>query len=572
LLDELKNVASRHQADADWHDTVLDGVVLLLRDLRSQREQAAVDAYASEMFCCVDDVELSDLADISDHVLSRVAASEGRLAGENGLVGSKVSNALAACASGATGLVYDPACGIAETLLKTWRNAGTKGVELLGHDINAHAVVLARQRCLLHGVSAKILRADVLSTDPDPSLRADVIVAEPPLGIEMPRNFSVTDARWAIAGPPPPKNSELAWLQHTIAHLAPEGRGYVVTNANTAFAANTAKFRRSLLGEGCIEAVVGLPPKMLPNTTIPTVLWVLCRPGASRFPDSVLVIDASAMTPSGDLSVRDWITDPTELDSTRASWTISTVMEVLADDDVSLSPRGLTETKIDPTDVWHRYREAVTQLQNAPRAINVDDLVLSHSVTALSYVMTVRQLERQGTVAVVPARARGNFDTVDADGEENDPRVVTPSMLAEGLPTLSAGQPIVPHRDKTLTEPGDVLVTTIRTIRAIVDDVGGRLLRSGVIRVRVDTTELDPHYVAACLAGTWNQRFEKGLYSPNANIRDLEIPLIPLPFQQEIVRYVDRARRTAAAAHSIAAAAQQVADVFLEGVRFNVDL
>ena len=100
---------------------------------------------------------------------------------------------------------------------------------MVGHDINVRAIRIARMRSFLHELDAEFECADVLLEDPAPDLQADTVVAEPPFGMDWSRSQNIADSRWAF-GIPPANNSELAWLQHAIAHLNPDGSAYVVTS------------------------------------------------------------------------------------------------------------------------------------------------------------------------------------------------------------------------------------------------------------------------------------------------------------------------------------------------------
>ena len=527
-----------------------------------------MESFASELLWVIDDLGVDELANLSDQIIGRAFSPEGRTGGDSFLVGARVAGVLAQCAADGDGIAYDPACGIGDTLLAIWKLKNAGGLELVGHENDEAAVLLARQRCFLHDVPARIVKADVLSTDVDPTLRAHVIATQLPLGMQSAHDLSVTDPRWAIAGPPPPKNPEGAWLQDAIAHLEPQGRGYLLANPNTTFSAGAAEMRRLLCHAGSVEAIVGLPPKMAAQTAIPTVLWVVCRPGASRFLNSVLVIDASGLDPSADLPVKDWLAEPEKIDSKKIAWARVPMSDVLADEEVSLSPRGLTESKVDPAEIADRYTKVRTQLVAASRAIDLDGLATESLVVPRSHVATIRQLERQGVVAVLKTRSRRDTDEIGVG--EDDPRIVTVRTIKEGLPEMRAKSDLAGFDQGSLTEPGEILVTTNRTIYAVVDEAGGRLAQSGVIRLWVDKAEFDPRYIAACLSAGWNQRFETGFYVPHANIRDLEVPLIPLSNQEQVVRKVDRARSTADAAELAASAAADFADVVLEAVRFNV--
>ena len=546
-----------------------DGPLLQIPSV-SNSTPALMESCAGELLTVVDGLPLTELADVSDHIVERVCSSEGRTGGQYGVVGSAVSTLLAGCAATVGGTVYDPACGIGETLLRTSEMATAKVVDLVGHDEHRAEVLLARQRCFLRGIPAKISDADVLTSDPDPALRADVVVAQLPLGPHQAHEFSKSDQRWTLAGPPPPKTPEFAWIQHVIAHLAPEARGYLLASPETTFAPRTAKMRRLLVDAGCVEAVIGLPPKMIPLSAVPAVLWVVCRPGASRFADSVLVIDASGLSPADELRVTEWLRQPSTLDSAHVAWTTVRVAEVLADEEVSLSPRGLTASIVDPQDIADRYVVARSDLAAALHAMGSADLISEGLSLPASRVATIRQLKRQGSVDVF--RTRGRRNSEDPDQENSGRWIVTTDMVRDGLVPLPADEDLSSRRGENLTEPGDVLATTMRTLHAVVDETGGRSVGPGVIRLRVDRSQFNPGYIAACVTAGWNQRYEAGFYTPHANIRDLEIPVIPLADQERVVRNVEQARSVADAAKLASLAATELAETLLESVRFNVDL
>lgn len=529
-----------------------------------------LESFAGELLPVITGLKLSELADFSDRIIARASSPEGRNGGEYGEIGSTGSALLARCVAGVDGIVYDPACGVGETLIMIWQAANAGTVKLVGHDEDASAVLLARQRCFLHGVAASISEADLLKSDPDPELRADAVIAQLPLSAIGDREVATVDPRWAIAGPPPPKSPEFAWLQHAIGHLTPHGRGYILTYPTTTFALRSAKMRRLLVHAGCIEAVIGLPAKTIPFSFIPPVLWVVCRPGASRIPDSVLVIDASGLSPSGELPIAEWLDSPSILDSTDASWITVPVSDVLADDEASLSPRGLTESKVDKGDIAHRYAKARSDLAATSRAMTLIDLTADGESLPTSYVATIRQLERQGSVEIF--RARGRKNPKAADRGDSEPSIITTELVRDGILPVTAGQAISVDSVKDLTQPGDVLVITTRALHAVVDETGGRSIQSGVTRLRVDQSQFNPRFIAACVTAGWNRRFEMGFYAPEANIRDIEIPIIPLADQEHVVRTVEQAKAVGDAATLAASAAIEFAEALLESVRFNVDI
>ncbi|MDZ7883237.1 MAG: hypothetical protein U5N53_10125 [Mycobacterium sp.] len=139
---QTADVLRRTATDAQWDDilSTLDDVE---RETNGRLDTLPIAAVVS----AVDGIEPDRLAMAADEVLRRGSGERGRAAGygvgEHGIVNSRVSELLSNLASSTKGLVYDPACGIAEALIRT----GTKsagGARLVGHDIIVRAIRLAQ--------------------------------------------------------------------------------------------------------------------------------------------------------------------------------------------------------------------------------------------------------------------------------------------------------------------------------------------------------------------------------------------------------------------------------------------
>ena len=257
----------------------------------------------SDVVRVVDVAEGDALVAIGDGALSRLVSARGRAGGESGLVGSRVSRLLAEVARGFVNaqLIYDPACGIGEALLSVHR--ALPGADLVGRDINRAAVRVAGQRALIANADIDLRVVDSLLTDPDPQLRADLVVVEPPFGMSWGNvPIQLSDARWRY-GLPSKSSSEMLWIQDAVHHLRPGGRAYVITSRGPLFRGGPEKsIRAELLRAGCLEAVVGLPPRMLQHTSIPLALWVLRSPVADGAPGVLIVDGASSEAPEEEIT------------------------------------------------------------------------------------------------------------------------------------------------------------------------------------------------------------------------------------------------------------------------------
>ena len=177
------------------------------------------------------------MAAAADAVLARAVGAMGRAGSEHGYIGSRVSDFLAQIsAPDADGVVYDPACGIGDVLAQLsdsmqppanpvfdgWSPTTSTSIP------SSWPISVASSR----NAPLELNTVDVLAKDPAPELKADLIVAEPPYGMYY-EGYDLLDRRWTY-GTPAKSSSELAWIQHAIAHLADGGVAYVVTSGGTA--------------------------------------------------------------------------------------------------------------------------------------------------------------------------------------------------------------------------------------------------------------------------------------------------------------------------------------------------
>ena len=540
-------------ADGRWESTV--GAVIspaTPTDRRLDHRKADLLARLADI---ASGLNSEQLADTSDYILERAAGAMGKAAGWQGLVRSTVSAVLADLAvsrGDSIATVYDPACGIAETFVRI--NKKSKSVKsYVGVDINLASATFARQRCLLHDVDAEIIDGDTLQADMLNGLRADAVVAEPPFSLRPSREFELGDPRWGIGGIPPRNNADFAWIQIAIHHLTAAGAAFVVTGAGATFVRQSAKIRSSLLRAGCIEAVIGLPPRLLPHTSISLVIWVLRPPGTT---DEVTFVDASDVDPS-QLDASQWLSRSAR-NTGPPSATLT--IEELDNDEAVLSPARWARPEASREDAEERLDSAREAFRNIGKRITSVRLHGdSLEIPAARQKATLGELIRRGAVDLSRTSIQ-NRDSLNSSLEVDD-GVVTPAMVTHGLPQVAGS--LHPSADETQT--GDILLTDLHKVRTVVDTTGGRTLKSGVTRLRVDPEQLDPNYVAACLEAPWNQwSRESGL--PRIPLKELTIPLIPLDQQRNVVQEITRLDEVARTADELAAAARQMQSAVLDSI------
>lgn len=200
--------------------------------------------------------------------------------------------------------VLDPACGTAGFLISSYRhilrtNKKDKNGDKLttdekirlvnnftGHDIAPGMVRLALVNMYLHGFpDPKIFEYDTLTSDEKWDETYDVILANPPFmtpkgGIRPHKRFSIQARR-----------SEVLFVDYIAEHLNPNGRAGVIVPEGVIFQSQTAyKNLRKMLVEDYLWAVISLPAGVFnPYSGVKTSILLMDRALAKRI-DRILFV------------------------------------------------------------------------------------------------------------------------------------------------------------------------------------------------------------------------------------------------------------------------------------------
>ncbi|MFF9772867.1 N-6 DNA methylase [Streptomyces sp. NPDC013978] len=187
--------------------------------------------------------------------------------------------------------VLDPACG-SGTLLAAAARQGAR--ELFGQDSLPVQGQRTAVRLLLTAPEAEsaVRVGDSLRADAFPDLTVDAVLCNPPFGDrDWGHDELAYDPRWAY-GLPPRFESELAWVQHALAHLEPGGHAVMLLPPALAFRSSGRRVRAELIRGGALRAVVSLPARAAYPLHIGLQIWVFQRPepgGTDR--TTVLFVD-----------------------------------------------------------------------------------------------------------------------------------------------------------------------------------------------------------------------------------------------------------------------------------------
>jgi hypothetical protein len=387
-----------------------------------------------------------------------------------------------ALSGAAAGRLLDPTCGIG-TLLLTARVAGA--ADLSAQEINRTAARLAVSRLLLAGDNARLVVADSLRAGAFAGELFDAVVCHPPIGDRSWGYDELTsDPRWTY-GLPPRGESELAWLQHCLAHVRPGGHVAILMPAAAASRRAGRRIRGNLLRSGALRGVISLRGW---GTTAPTGpdLWVLRRPDGTDH-THVLLIGSTANADLVEDSWRAFLADPeTDLPSLSRSVRIIDLL----DEDVDLTPARHVVTNAAHTRA-QTFRPVRTRLLKTARTLadTLPDLTAPNPPEPLA-TTTIGELAKTGALSI--RQAPMGMRTDGGDQPVLTAKDVRLGRPPSGAASVAPGSIALRRGDVVALPPG-----RHSAVRVVTKD--GTLLGPQLLLFRVDPGRLDPHFLAGFL-------------------------------------------------------------------------
>ena len=211
--------------------------------------------------------------------------------------------------------IYDPACGTAGMLLSAVqhvRDAGGK-VETLfgklyGQEKNLTTSAIARMNLLLHQIEDfQVARGDTLREpkflEGDSLMKFDCVIANPPFSLEKwgVSEWEADPFKRNIAGTPPQKSGDYAWVQHMLSSMNPRtGRMAVVLPHGALFRmAAEGKIRKKLLEMDQLDAVIGLGANLFYGTGLAACILLFRARKPESHKRKVLFVDSSRLFKKG---------------------------------------------------------------------------------------------------------------------------------------------------------------------------------------------------------------------------------------------------------------------------------
>ncbi|MGW9494207.1 N-6 DNA methylase [Streptomyces prasinus] len=518
-----------------------------------------------------------------------------------------LADLLARLLPGAPARVLDPACGSGALLEAAARRGAA---ELYGQDVlpvQARRSAVSLLLTAPPGTTVSVRAADSLRADAFPGLTADAVLCNPPFGDrDWGYDELAYDPRWAY-GVPARAESELAWVQHSLAHLTPGGHAVLLLPPATAGRASGRRVRAELVRSGALRAVVSLPVGASVPFHVGLQVWILRRPEPGG-PEhkSVLFVDtaepsaADARTDvrtgprtrgGGRSASLDWarITDQAlgawhafaaDPDAFEDEPGVARAVDVvdLLDDTVDLTPTRLVRASradVDPAKLAAEAdatrRNLVKAAKSLGRAAGYDDWDAAGGSAREWRTATVSDLARGGALALLrplpdTVRTRAHAAS-SATGGERRPEtrtVLTGSDIASG--SAPSGNPTGLYDDTApVIAVGDVLVRAVASgegpMSRVADEADAGALLGHVHLFRPDPARLDAWFLAGFLGAEDNiAGASTGSTVLNVSPGRLRVPLLPLEEQR---RYGEAFRRV----HELRAEAQRATRLAEETAR-----
>jgi len=239
------------------------------------------------------------LGHVYEYFLGQFAAAEGKKGGQF-YTPKSIVNLIIEMVEPFSGRIYDPAMGSGGFFISSEKfieshSGKIKDISVYGQESNHTTWKLAAMNMAIRGIDFNFGKepAGTFTNDQHPDLRADFVLANPPLNQDEWWDASLeNDVRWKDFGTPPKGNGDFAWMMHMIHHTSPNGvLGIVLANGSlSSTTGGEGKIRETIVKADLVEAIVALPSQLFSNTQIPASIWILNKNKTQK--GKTLFIDA----------------------------------------------------------------------------------------------------------------------------------------------------------------------------------------------------------------------------------------------------------------------------------------
>jgi len=305
------------------HNPALSGVLDIVdfaaerngeRDINPAKLRGVVETFSDPRYRLgLADVQPDFLGRAYEYLLRKFAEGSGQSAGEF-FTPTEVGFLMAHILRPKPGQTcHDYACGSAGLLIKLQLVAreldptSKVPLRLSGQELQAESYAVAQMNAIIHDMAVELARGDTLINpkfrDTGGSIRQhDIVVANPMWNQPVAPDLLANDPfeRFRAAGGMTSGKGDWAWLQHTLACLAANGRACVVLDTGAVTRGSGSKnedkeraIRQWFVEQDLIDGVILLPENLFYNTTAAGVIVVLNRRKPAARKGKIVLLNAS---------------------------------------------------------------------------------------------------------------------------------------------------------------------------------------------------------------------------------------------------------------------------------------
>ena len=244
------------------------------------------------------------LGKVYEYFLGQFALAEGKRGGQF-YTPASIVRLLVEMLEPYEGRVFDPCCGSggmfiqSEKFIESHQDyykkynptklnlAPQDRISIYGQESNQTTWRLAKMNLAIRGIDSSNVKWNnegSFLNDAHKDLKADFIMANPPFNdSDWSGELLKSDSRWSF-GVPPVGNANLAWIQHFIYHLSPNGTaGFLLSNGALSSNGNGEfEIRKQIVDADLVDSILMLPTQLFYNTQISVSIWILSKGKVSR--------------------------------------------------------------------------------------------------------------------------------------------------------------------------------------------------------------------------------------------------------------------------------------------------
>lgn len=440
--------------------------------------------------------------------------------------------------------ILDPACGTAGFLISAYRhilaqNKDEDGKSTLtaddrkrltenfaGYDISPDMVRLSRVNMYLHHFTKpKISEYDTLTSEEKWDDCYDVILANPPF--MTPKGGIMPHSRYRVKA----KRSEVLFVDYIAEHLNPTGRAAIIVPEGIVFqSANAYKeLRKYLVDDGLLYAVISLPAGVFnPYSGVKTSILLIDKSFA-RLKDEILFVKLN--NDGFDLGAQ-----RREIEGSEIPEIIRIVRKYHAD----LEPQTADDEII---------QHPLVTIVNKNQIVGQDYILIGERYKISETINSSWPMVALSELCYEIKNGK-NVEQHDGEGKYRVTRIQT---ISDGIVDLSKTKWTNDEPDEnSFMQNGDILFSHINSIEHLAKTAifySDEKVVHGInlLRLRPKQDVVLSQYLAYCLksgffvdiARSYAQKAVNQASIKASDLKNIKIPLPPIPVQEEIVAELD---------------------------------